>query len=328
MRAVQAEAHRHRADRGLEQEAGPPVVVEDLARGPEVGRATGPERHDARRRPVGHREHRRVIGVEDNQVAGRLDELALRRGDGLHRTELPEVRGPDIEHHGDIWSGDAAQEGDVAEASGAVLQHGELIGGGASQAGQRQAELVVERTDRRQRRSGGRQHVRHQVLGRGLTVGSGDADRARLTARKDVAGQGLQGDECIGHHEHRHPGYGPLAQHRNGSGGDRGGGMVQAVSARPGESDEQAPRSGEPAVHHDVAGDLGVQAIGQPGRDGLGERCDLGQRPGDHASTVFRAWRTTSRSSNGVTTPARSCPDSCPLPATSMTSPGCAWATA
>src|SRR3954469_6692592 len=51
---------------------------------------------------------------------------------------------------------------------------------------------------------------------------------------------------------------------------------------------------------------------------------DVGQRHRDHDS----ASRRTSRSSNGVTTPAISCPVSCPLPATTTASPGSAALTA
>ena len=92
----------------------------------------------------------------------------------------PDVRGADVEHDGDVRRDQPAQEGDVADAAGAVLERREAGLGRAPQGGQRQAELVVERALRRERRADAAEHLREQVLGRGLAAAAGDADGERL----------------------------------------------------------------------------------------------------------------------------------------------------
>ena len=78
----------------------------------------------------------------------RLHQFGLRLGDGLHRAELADVRGADVEHGADPRRRDAGQRGDVPDAAGGQFQHQEAGGLVGAQRRVRVAELVVERLRR------------------------------------------------------------------------------------------------------------------------------------------------------------------------------------
>src|SRR5262249_34442570 len=117
--------------------------------------------------------------------------------------------------------------------------------------------------------------------------------------------------------------------------GYRRGGEVVPVGPLARDRGEQPARPCPPGVDHDLAADhgIGVAVAELP----AGYPCDLRQRQGDHRFTAqgssagaraARAAAVTWRSSNGSTAPPTYWPVSWPLPATTITSPGAASATA
>ena len=76
---------------------------------------------------------------------------------------------------------------------------------------QRQSDFIVERSDRRNRRSYVRQQRLHEILGSGFSDGTGDANHRkrrfqRTPAFDIVLGQRAQGKHRIFHHDLRHSG--------------------------------------------------------------------------------------------------------------------------
>ena len=136
---------------------------------------------DRRRGPAGHRPYPWVVRVEHGHPVGRqrLDQLALRLGDGLDRAELADVRRADVEHGADPRRRDLAQVAHVAAAARAQLEHQKAGRLGRLQHRVRVAELVVERTGRGHRRADARHELRDEVLGRRLAARPGQADHRR-----------------------------------------------------------------------------------------------------------------------------------------------------
>ena len=276
---------------------------------------------------AGHGGHERVVGVEHGAtVRGQgLDELALGHRDLGLGAELADVRLADVEHQRDVGRGDRAQLGEVADPACAHLQDEEAGPVVGAQHGQRQAQLVVERPGGGH---GGRvvgQHPGQHVLRGGLALGPGDGDHRERAAALAPPGEDDPREllECglgVVDEHGGHPG-GSTPQDRGGAALDRPRCVVVAVHPLTREGDEQAAGLGAAAVQERWTGDL------DPGRgvdDGAAhDGRDLLERQGDHdgAPRSARAARTSSRSSNGCTTPAISWPVSCPLPAMTTTSP-------
>ena len=151
--ADQAEPHRRRGAVRVQREGCASGAVEGDVGGAHVAvRAEGP---NARNRARAHTEDERVVGVQDGETVGRqrLDELALRRGDRLARAELAEMRAADVEHRADLWRRDPGQVRDVPDAACAEFENEEPGVGVGLEHRVRQAEFVVGRAGRRDRRA-------------------------------------------------------------------------------------------------------------------------------------------------------------------------------
>ena len=72
-----------------------------------------------------------------------VDELPLRAGNVLHRTEKLEMHGPDARNHSDVGSGDCAKLGDLSQPAHSHLQDDHLCVGFDPAERQGQADLVV-----------------------------------------------------------------------------------------------------------------------------------------------------------------------------------------
>ena len=127
------------------------------------------------------------------------------------------------------------------------------------------------------------EHLREQVLGRGLAAAAGDADGERLR-RPGVraARQRLQRRERVGHDQARDAVDRPGGERRDGAGARpprRRGRGRRTRSPRSATNSEPGPH--EPAVDLDVGGDRG-RGRG-PDDGGAGEPDHLVDVEGDHA---------------------------------------------
>ena len=159
-----------------------------------------------------------------------------------------------------------------------------------------------------------------QVLGRRLARGAGDRDDPGVGQRRErVAGQPAQGGDRVRDHDRGRPrGPGAEGDHRAGgrapprrSRDRRPGRRRSRRTGRPGRPDASRPPRPSP--------DARVGAVDEPAAD---RRGDAPRGPSAITCRPSRAARSSARSSNGVTTPATSCPCSWPLPSTSTAVPG------
>jgi hypothetical protein len=195
-----APVHRNgdvrRPGRGHETEPRPHRVVDRERLDPNVGRRRFAVHHHPSGRPLPHGSDQWVIGVEDRDAIGgqRLDELALGSCDGRLRAELPEVSLPHIEYDGDVGPRDPGEICDVTHAPCAVFEDEVTRGLVDLQHRHRQADLVVERAARGDRRTVTPQHCRDEVLGGRLARRSGDAtDVDRRGASQQTTGEKPEG---------------------------------------------------------------------------------------------------------------------------------------
>ena len=125
-----------------------------------------------------HRGHMFVVGVEDGQAARHQSAYDFRfgLGDAFRRAEFSQMRHAHLEHHGDVRRNQGGEVGDFAHVIGAHFRHQETRAGVHLERRQRQADLIVERSDRSDGVAHFGQQRFEQILGGGFADGTGDAD--------------------------------------------------------------------------------------------------------------------------------------------------------
>ena len=117
----------------------------------------------------------------------------------------------DFQHNRDVRRYQRRQIGDFPNMVGAHFRYQKTSFRMYFERSQRQSDFIVERSDRRNRRSYVRQQRLHEILGSGFSDGTGDANHRkrrfqRATALDIVLGQRAQGKHRIFHHDLRHSG--------------------------------------------------------------------------------------------------------------------------
>ena len=144
-----------------------------------------------------------------------MNDFRLGLRDAFRRAEFAQMRDADFQHNRDVRRHQRRQIGDFPNMVGTHFRYQKTSFGIYFERGQRQADFVIERSDRCNRRSHMRQQRLHKILGGGLADGTGDADHRkrssqRATALDIVFGQQPQGQHRILHHNLRHIGVGDL----------------------------------------------------------------------------------------------------------------------
>ena len=199
----------------------------------------------------------------------------------------------------DFWPRDGGEVGDVAGLARAHLEHRVFGVGRHRQQGQGQADLVVVVAGVDVGAAVARQDRRQQRLDRGLAVGAGNADHARVTAPAHGPRNLAQGLPGVGHHDlgqvEREL---ALDQQCRGAVGAGIGGEIMAVVALAAQGHEQGCRHRLARIDRN-----GVDADVAPVQATAGPVGNVGEAAAQHgrASSAVRA---TARSSNGRRTPA------------------------
>ncbi len=239
MRTDEIQRDRMAFTGGEQVEPCTPVVVDADAPRPYIGPRALAERDDLAAGLGRHRRDQRVVDVQDSGGGRGRGKLPLGPGDtGTPVGVLADVRRPDVQDDADLRPGQFAQCGDMAEAAGAHLQRDEPGGGLQAQQGQRQADLVVERTGRGDRGPEFTQQIGEKVLGGGLARRSGHGDHRCRRAVAHLGGERSERDRGVGDHDRRYADR-PCRQHRGGAGPDRVRGEVVAVDPGTDHGDEQ-----------------------------------------------------------------------------------------
>ena len=144
-----------------------------------------------------------------------MNDFRLGLRDAFRRAEFAQMRDADFQHNRDVRRHQRRQIGDFPNMVGAHFRYQKTSFGIYFERGQRQANFVIERSDRRNRRSHARQQRLHKILGGGLADGTGDADHRKRSSQRATAldimlGQRPQGQHRILHHNLRHTGVGDL----------------------------------------------------------------------------------------------------------------------
>ena len=204
------------------------------------------------------------------------------------------MHGADIGDDGNVWLGNARQQGDLSEVVHAHFQDRRLVSPVQAQNCHRQAQAVIEILRCLLGAVGGAQHRSDHFLGGGLSHASRDAHHPQAQALPVAPGDVLQRSDRVAYGDRRNVLPDRLAhQHRRRAFIQRVGDESMAV-ARTGDGDEQLSRSELSAVK--------IRAAETHFRKG---RCDRTAAPPGRlfqrdVSVSHKAEATSSRSSKCV----------------------------
>jgi hypothetical protein len=175
-----------------------------------------------------------------------VEDLALGARHLFDRAEAFEVRAGHVGHHADVGLADVGQVGDLAARPHGHFQNPKILLLGRFQHGHGQADVRVVVALGAQDRARHRKRGGDQLLGRGLAVGSRDADHAALEAQTHRMGQSAQRARTsptaitgTPSHPAGMPARG-TDHHGGGAGLGRGGAKIETIHALAGQARRRA----------------------------------------------------------------------------------------
>ena len=191
------------AELHFDAQAGPAVVSGDQA---DVAAEGCPEGHQPPPRQPGLRQHARIVGVRHcrGPVAQGMEQLALGVRHALEGTAAFQMHRPDVRDQAHVGVHPLCKPRDLAEVVHPALDGGVAVLLAEPQQREGHADFVVQVALRLERRPGGGENFRHQLLGARLSRRARDADHFQGgEPAPPCRGEVAEGAPGVGSRQHR-----------------------------------------------------------------------------------------------------------------------------